>query len=380
MQNLDMGTSASRLRKSKTRAESPLPGKAGRFCKNLNRKTIGEMFMKKFVLFGLALFVLSCVQGFGASPGIIDCQGRSSVRALSRPNGMIEIKQLYCGESVSILGMEQSYVEIQVDKNLSGFVEARYVRMLNSSSDPTQPAVSDAVAKPSFTAESSSRDTRPALQNNSSQYNYGNKPDYPRFEIFAGYSFSHWGESDKDSDEYGRYEENTTLNMNGWNAAFTSNINSVFGIKGEVSGIYGDYRKEEHYYPQYGDASHDEKRYPQHGYSIMVGPQITGRLSLPFDIFGHALFGIEHMREQREETRANNSIYKYVYTENAFAMAVGGGIDWKIGSLVIRAPQVDYFPWSFGGSSYSGPYNDNESPWVKNLRISAGVVFRFGGK
>ena len=35
LQNLDMGARASRLRSSKTRAESPLPDNDGRFCKNL---------------------------------------------------------------------------------------------------------------------------------------------------------------------------------------------------------------------------------------------------------------------------------------------------------------------------------------------------------
>ena len=34
--SIDMEARASRLRSSKTRAESLLPGKAGRFCKNLN--------------------------------------------------------------------------------------------------------------------------------------------------------------------------------------------------------------------------------------------------------------------------------------------------------------------------------------------------------
>jgi len=323
--------------------------------------------MKKFVLSGLTLFMLFCVPGFGASDGTIDCQGRRSVSAFSRPSGMIEIKQLECNQSVSIIGTEQGYVEIEIDKNMRGFVEARYVRMPGAAQATVAPAPAATVAK------EKPRDPFPEFS-----FDVPYK-DYPRFEVFGGYSFSHWGESDKYSDEYGRSERDATLNMNGWNAAFTSKINSVFGIKGEVSGIYGEPQTEYHYYPQYGEDSHEkENGYPMHGYSIMVGPQITKRLSLPFDVFGHALFGIEHMREKREGTRwdeANNREYKYNYvrTQNAFAMAVGGGIDWKIGSLVIRAPQIDYFPWSFGGDS-----DDYYNPWIKNLRISAGVVFRFG--
>jgi hypothetical protein len=159
--------------------------------------------------------------------------------------------------------------------------------------------------------------------------------EYAPFEIFGGYSFVRLGEK--------------VGNMDGWNASFTGNINSVFGIKGEVSGIYAKFK--------------DYEGVHASGYSFMAGPQITGRFNGPVDVFGHALFGIEHAG-----VGANGDGYSVGVSTNAFAMALGGGLDWHKGRWGIRVPQIDYFPWRKSGAT------------LKNVRVSAGVVFRLGGE
>ena len=56
-------------------------------------------------------------------------------------------------------------------------------------------------------------------------------------------------------------------------------------------------------------------------------------------------------------------------TDNAFAMALGGGVDWKANDrIAIRLAQGDYLLTRFGSTSQH------------NFRLSTGVVFRFGGK
>ncbi|MDM7996812.1 MAG: hypothetical protein QUT30_14170 [Acidobacteriota bacterium] len=155
--------------------------------------------------------------------------------------------------------------------------------------------------------------------------------EYPQFEIFGGYNFVHL--------------DGGTGNMDGWSGSFTGNLNSVFGLKGEVSGIYGK------------DKGFSSLRYS--GYSIMAGPQITARSGFASP-FAHALFGVEHLGLGLgfEGFHAGASV-------NAFAMALGGGLDWHRGSWGIRLPQVDYFPWrALGGTAH-------------NVRISGGIVFRF---
>lgn len=154
--------------------------------------------------------------------------------------------------------------------------------------------------------------------------------EYPRFEIFGGYTFVQL--------------DGGMGNMDGWNASFLGNFNSTMGLKGEVSGLYAK------------NTAFDIIRYS--GYSAMAGPQVTGRTG-PVSAFAHALFGVEHIGvgAPLEGIRVEASV-------NAFAMALGGGLDWRRGSWGIRLPQVDYFPWrALGGTAH-------------NFRISAGIVFR----
>jgi hypothetical protein len=90
----------------------------------------------------------------------------------------------------------------------------------------------------------------------------------------------------------------------------------------------------------------------------MGGPQITGR-SGPVSAFAHAMFGVEHIGVgvHFQDVRVGTSV-------NAFAMALGGGLDWHRGSWGIRLPQVDYFPWRAYGAT------------AHNIRVSGGIVFR----
>ena len=88
--------------------------------------------MKYPILSCFVLFCLSPALVLGASSGIIDCQGRTGVTALERPNSMVAIRQLSCNQNVSIIGIEQGHVKIQITEHLIGFVEARYIRMVEN--------------------------------------------------------------------------------------------------------------------------------------------------------------------------------------------------------------------------------------------------------
>ena len=90
--------------------------------------------MKRPILFGLALLVISTVNGFGAAPGLIDCWEKSDVPVFERPDDKATIGRIKCHQRVSILGMWRGYVEVQYDDRLElkGFVEARHVIMLDT--------------------------------------------------------------------------------------------------------------------------------------------------------------------------------------------------------------------------------------------------------
>jgi opacity protein-like surface antigen len=138
--------------------------------------------------------------------------------------------------------------------------------------------------------------------------------DAPIAEAFGGYSY---------------YHAEGGIHLNGWNASVAGNVNDWLGIVGDFSGHYGDF----------------------HQHSYLFGPQISYR-KLPFVTpFVHSLFGGAHVN---------------IASQNAFAMALGGGVDFKVGAhTAVRAVQADYFMTRFGGITQN------------NARFSFGLVFRF---
>jgi opacity protein-like surface antigen len=149
--------------------------------------------------------------------------------------------------------------------------------------------------------------------------------DTPASELFAGYSYARVDASPADD-----------LNLHGWNASLSGNVNRWFGIVGDFAG---------HYARPSGVSVRN--------YLFLFGPRITAR-SENATPFVHALFGF---------ARAS----ALGTTERAFAMALGGGVDFNVHqNVAIRAIQADYVLTRFASDSQN------------NFRLSFGVVFKFG--
>jgi hypothetical protein len=147
-------------------------------------------------------------------------------------------------------------------------------------------------------------------------------------EIFGGYQYTRVGGGDG-------------ANFNGWNASATGNLNDWFGVTGDISGAY----KSE-------SAAH------LHLHNFLFGPTVSYNKAAKVKPFAHALFGMSH---------ANAGISGLARgSENAFAMALGGGIDVGVGrNFAVRLFQADYLMTHFGGEKQN------------NARISVGLVARF---
>src|SRR5947209_5363033 len=98
--------------------------------------------------------------------------------------------------------------------------------------------------------------------------------DYPKVEIFGGYSHAH------------RVGENLSLtgnlndDFNGWEASANYNLNRWFGIKGDLTG-------------QYNRANSITLSSQAHHYDFVLGPQLSWRLK-QITVFGHGLVGFSH--------------------------------------------------------------------------------------
>jgi hypothetical protein len=111
-------------------------------------------------------------------------------------------------------------------------------------------------------------------------------------------------------------------------------------------------------------------------FTYMFGPQLKVRAH-GLHPFGHLLFGAAHTNVYADAFKqicqpiAGTCSFKTSPAEDAFAMALGGGVDIPIGHVVsFRPAEIDYLLTRF-----TNPFaNSNQN----NFRYSAGLVFSFG--
>lgn len=161
---------------------------------------------------------------------------------------------------------------------------------------------------------------------------FAQSTDVPKGEIFGGYQYTRINPgSSVDGD-----------NFNGWEASGQYNWSPSIGLKADFSGAY---------------KSVLGVSLRQHTY--LFGPVVSAR-SEKATFFAHALFG-----GARATADTGSSFFGSV-SDNAFAMAFGGGLDYNLNrNFAVRVGQFDYLPTRFGGETQN------------NFRYSAGVVLRF---
>ena len=133
-------------------------------------------------------------------------------------------------------------------------------------------------------------------------------------------------------------------NLNGWELAGTIKPGTWFGITGDFSGHYGSV----------GSAS-------THLQTYLFGPKLS--FPGPVSPFVHVLVGGAHESVDSGTTGARVILPT---SDNAFALAVGAGIDIKLVPFVSFRPiQFDYLMTRFNSSTQSQP------------RVSIGLVLHF---
>jgi opacity protein-like surface antigen len=155
--------------------------------------------------------------------------------------------------------------------------------------------------------------------------------EYPKAEVFAGYSYLN-------VDTNGL---SPRQNANGWEAGLSGNFTRLFAAEFEGAG---------HYRTISGVAVHD--------YSYLAGPRLNIR-----PLFIHALIGGDHL---------NGSISGLSASQDSLAGAFGGGVQWKVsGNWSVRA-STDYV---FSRHNLLG----GPSVTQNNFHAGAGIVYSFGG-
>jgi len=158
--------------------------------------------------------------------------------------------------------------------------------------------------------------------------------DNPKAEVFGGYSYLHTSVL------------GTGFNSNGASGSIAVNPNDWFGVVADV-GVY----------------HHSTAGVGVNTVSYLFGPKFAYRKHAKVTPYFQTLFGGAHVGASFGGLGAS---------ANAFAWAFGGGLDAKIASHVaIRVIQVEYVMTKF---------NDGVDNRQNNVRVSTGIVFRWGGK
>lgn len=193
----------------------------------------------------------------------------------------------------------------------------------------------------------------------------------PRVEVFTGYSYLRASDS-----------LSQRVNQNGWDLSVAANFSRSFSLVADISNHYGTkggaFNSTTGAFTPIGTGGK--------GFSFLFGPQVSYREIPKVTPFARMLFG--GMRASRLVLNSTSSagtdggfgivagplctaLY-CVVPATSFAMAFGGGLDVRATDRIwIRPFQADYVRAEIT-TGYGSIATQND------LRISAGIVFRFG--
>jgi len=200
-----------------------------------------------------------------------------------------------------------------------------------------------------------------------------NAPSSSKVSVFGGYSFLHYNNG-TDPALYGQGEPDNTANGNGFVASVAYDLNRTVAVVGEY-GYYHASSVSNTGLPSSVSAKENAQTY-------LFGPKLSYH-SGPITPFAQALFGGMHASFGESGTYLGSNVSIKGPAANAFALAVGGGLDWKASRHVsIRPAQFEYLMSRFNNShtfteTVLPRPGDGGNGKQNNFRYSAGLVFNF---
>ena len=165
-----------------------------------------------------------------------------------------------------------------------------------------------------------------------------------KVEVFGGYSYLNVDTNKLTSRQ----------NANGWEASVDSKMNNWFAVEGDFSG----------YYKSGIDASSvDIFSASLHDFAFAAGPRIEVR-----PLFFHALAGVSHL---------TGTDFGFSRSQNSFAGAFGGGVQWKVAPQWAVRVSADYVLTHHNLPDLLD-ISTGSTMRQNNYRVSVGVVYLFG--
>ncbi|MDR3750674.1 MAG: hypothetical protein P4K94_04230 [Terracidiphilus sp.] len=182
----------------------------------------------------------------------------------------------------------------------------------------------------------------------------------PRVELFLGYSYL------RAMPELAA--GNRLVWLNGGSASLAFNVNRYLGLVADV----GDYTNSQVRFQGASTSTVDVDNANSAVLSYLFGPRLSYRKYDRITPFAQALFGGVHANEIRLSNCTVNCIL--LPSESAFALTAGGGLDVRVyRHFALRVIQAEYMMTRFTNYTTGAVGTQND------MRLSAGIVFRFGG-
>jgi outer membrane protein OmpA-like peptidoglycan-associated protein len=188
----------------------------------------------------------------------------------------------------------------------------------------------------------------------------------PKVELFMGYSY--WRDISKGT-------ENRIVALHGGSTSLAYNLNSHVGLVFDLGGFRDDSLK----FNSPG-AGFSPSRVVDSGgnvFTFLVGPRISFRNHDRLTPFLQVLGGAA----RAGEVTVNGCTTSFLACqplpeETGFALTAGGGLDLRLNHrIALRLFQAEYLVTRFQDPTSS----TGENGWQSNVRLSAGIVFLFGG-
>jgi opacity protein-like surface antigen len=191
-------------------------------------------------------------------------------------------------------------------------------------------------------------------------YTNGANIGTPRVEIFLGYSYLRAVPT--------LAAGNRFVWLNGGSTSIAFNFNGYLGLVGDFGG-YADSQL------RLNGAATPAKVADSSGsaYTYLFGPRLSFRRHERITPFVQVLFGGVHASDLTI-SGCSGAGCTPLPSENDFAMTAGGGLDVRVHRhIAIRVIQAEYLMTRFQNLSTGSNATQND------VRLSAGIVFRFGG-
>jgi outer membrane protein OmpA-like peptidoglycan-associated protein len=181
----------------------------------------------------------------------------------------------------------------------------------------------------------------------------------PKVELFLGYSYLRAVPSSS--------ADNRLAWLNGGSASIAFNFNRYLGIVGDFGGFADSEIKLLGTNPTSTPDSSGKV------YTYLFGPRLSFRNNSRVTPFAQVLFGGIHASEVTL-SGCTGAACTVLPSEDTFALTAGGGLDIRVRRhFAIRIIQAEYLLTKFENRTTGASASQND------MRLSSGIVFRFGG-